>query len=256
MVDSRVQVPHEAVSHLECLQTSVTSMCLHRAVRRTLDLRSAPGTVLQSRKEAGWRMRRPLVARASLGRGRCPQTPDLCQGKPVQAPSAARSRVVFLTSAAFDKEDWCGRVEGYAGQCLGAYARSLLMCRPDNLLIACLRPTPRFARVMEAPDDCRRIAEAPAALFSLAEAEATLEPGEPQGHRGLPPRARALRKRCQVSAHPPRLTTTLASTYQHLTGPRACMNQAGFTPSAQHVHLMVLWPCDVRSALTVKDRRH
>ena len=44
---------------------------MHRAVRRTLDLRSTPSTVLQSRKEAGWRMRRPLVARAELGRAQC-----------------------------------------------------------------------------------------------------------------------------------------------------------------------------------------
>ena len=190
-------------------------------------------------------MRRPLVARASLGRGRCSQTPDLCQGKPVQAPSAARSRVVFLTSAALTKKTGVPRVEGYAGQCLGAYARSLLMCRPDNLLIACLRPTPRFARVIGSPDDCRRIAEAPAALFSLAEAEATLEPGEPQGHRGLPPRARALRKRCQVSAHPPRLTTTLASTDQHLDS-STCMSEPGsFRPfcRARASHGVVAMRC-------------
>ncbi|CAL5220344.1 g2340 [Coccomyxa viridis] len=97
-----------------------------KAVRRTLDLRNAPGTVLQSRKEPGWRMRRPLIARAKMGRARCLPSPDLLH---------------------------------------------------------------RHA--------CRPAVETPAPLFSLAEAEATLQPGEPQGYRGLPPLATSLRKRIQ-----------------------------------------------------------
>ena len=44
--------------------------------------------------------------------------------------------------------------------------------------------------------------EKPAPLFSLAEAEATLRPGETQGRRGLPPLAYTLRKRSQVRTHP------------------------------------------------------
>lgn len=53
------------------MQTPMTFAGMHRAVRRTLDLRNAPSTVLQYRKEAGWRMRRPLVARAKMGRAQC-----------------------------------------------------------------------------------------------------------------------------------------------------------------------------------------
>ena len=50
------------------------------------------------------------------------------------------------------------------------------------------------------PAACRTGVETPAPLFSLAEAEATLQPGEPQGHRGLPPLAKPLRKRSQVTS--------------------------------------------------------
>lgn len=44
--------------------------------------------------------------------------------------------------------------------------------------------------------------ETPAPLFSLSEAEATVQPGRTQGRRGLPPLARALRKRSQVREAP------------------------------------------------------
>ena len=39
----------------------------------------------------------------------------------------------------------------------------------------------------------------PAPLFSLSEAEATMQPGRTQGRRGLPPLAKTLRKRSQVA---------------------------------------------------------
>ncbi len=107
---------HPFISHLA--QTAMTVVGICRAVRRTLDLRNAPGTVLQSRKEPGWRMRRPLIARAKMGRARCLPSPDLlhrhaCRCWPLQnltcLPSPYHSSMdllIALVSLLYSYTSW------------------------------------------------------------------------------------------------------------------------------------------------------
>ncbi|CAK0782900.1 hypothetical protein CVIRNUC_006095 [Coccomyxa viridis] len=102
-----------------------------KAVRRSLDLRSASGMAMQScgkpeLQRPVWRLRRPLTGRAKQGTKVQLRSPDFVQ-------------------------------------------RQL----------------------------CRTPLSTPAPLFSLSEAEETIEPGQTQGRRGLPPLARSLRKRSQ-----------------------------------------------------------